>query len=162
MSNELTTFSDSLASLVKTSGAALVRVDDGTRLTATGLSWQPGVIVTTSHGTERDDELFVITHDGTRLPARLIGRDPETDLAALRIDATDLPTIAHTDEGFEPRLGQLALAVDRATTALSQHSGWLPRCSPRRPQGLPSTSSAPMPISTLAAPAAHCSPPMAH
>ncbi len=112
MSNELTTFSDSLAALVKTSGAALVRVDDGTRLTATGLSWQPGVIVTTSHGTERDDELFVITHDGTRLPARLIGRDPETDLAALRIDAT-LPTIAHPTEGFEPRLGQLALAVSR-------------------------------------------------
>lgn len=113
MSNELTTFSDSLAALVKTSGAALVRVDDGTRLTATGLSWQPGVIVTTSHGTERDDELFVITHDGTRLPARLIGRDPETDLAALRIDATDLPTITHPTEGFEPRLGQLALAVSR-------------------------------------------------
>ena len=112
MSNELTTFSDALAALVQASGAALVRVDDGTRLTATGLSWQPGVIVTTSHGTERDDELFVITHDGTRLPASLIGRDPETDLAALRVEA-ELPTVSRPTDGFEPRLGQLALAVSR-------------------------------------------------
>ncbi|MBB6049639.1 S1C family serine protease [Armatimonas rosea] len=112
MSNELTSFSDSLAALVRTAGASVVRVDDGTRLTASGLIWEPGVIVTTSHGTERDDELFVITHDGTRLPAQLIGRDPETDLAALRVGA-ELSPIARPAESFEPQLGQLALAVSR-------------------------------------------------
>lgn len=112
MSNELTSFSDSLAALVRTAGASVVRVDDGTRLTASGLVWEPGVIVTTSHGTERDDELFVITHDGVRLPAQLLGRDPETDLAALRVGA-ELSPIARPTESFEPQLGQLALAVSR-------------------------------------------------
>lgn len=112
MSNELTSFSDSLAALVRTAGASVVRVDDGTRLTASGLVWEPGVIVTTSHGTERDDELFVITHDGTRLPAQLVGRDPETDLAALRVSA-ELAPIARPSESFEPQLGQLALVVSR-------------------------------------------------
>ena len=112
MSNELSSFSDALAALVSTAGNSLVRVDDGTRLTASGLVWEPGVIVTTSHGTERDEELFVITHDGTRLPATLIGRDPETDLAALRVTA-NLAPISRPVESFEPRLGQLALAVSR-------------------------------------------------
>ncbi|WP_395092287.1 hypothetical protein [Armatimonas sp.] len=65
MSNELSSFSDALAALVSTGGNSLVRVDDGTRLTASGLVWEPGVIVTTSHGTERDEELFVITQPTT-------------------------------------------------------------------------------------------------
>jgi S1-C subfamily serine protease len=112
MSNELSSFSDALAELVSTAGSSLVRVDDGTRLTATGLVWEPNVIVTTSHGTERDDDLFVITSEGMRLPAQLIGRDPETDLAALRVEA-ELSAIAHPNENFEPRLGQLALALSR-------------------------------------------------
>lgn len=114
MSNELSSFSDSLATLVSTAGSSVVRVDDGTRLTASGLVWEPGVIVTTSHGTERDDELFVVTADGTRLPAKLIGRDPETDLAALRIEGdAELTPVTRPAEGFEPRLGQLALTVSR-------------------------------------------------
>ena len=112
MNNELSSFSDALAALVGATGASVVRVDDGTRLTASGLVWEPGIIVTTSHGTERDDELFVITDEGTRLPAKLIGRDPETDLAALRVEA-DLVPLARPAQSFEPRLGQLALAVSR-------------------------------------------------
>jgi S1-C subfamily serine protease len=114
MSNELSYFSDALADLVQAAGASVVRVDDGTRLTACGLVWEPGVIVTTSHGTERDDELFVIDHQGTRLPARLVGRDPETDLAALRLTgAAELTPLSRPHTNFEPRLGQLALAVSR-------------------------------------------------
>jgi serine protease DegQ len=112
MTNELSSFSDALAALVRTAGASVVRVDDGTRLTASGLVWEPGVIATTSHGTERDDELFVITSEGVRLAATLIGRDPETDIAALRVEASLTP-IAQPAADFEPRLGQLALAVSR-------------------------------------------------
>lgn len=112
MKSELSALSTALAELTQTAGPSLVRVDDGTRLTATGLVWEPGVVVTTSHGTERDDDLTVIGHDGVRRPARLVGRDPETDLAALRFEG-DLPPIARPDESFEPRQGQLALAIAR-------------------------------------------------
>lgn len=111
MNNELTAFSGALAELVAARAPSVVRVDDGTRLTATGLVWEPTVIVTTSHGTERDDELFVVTEAGVRLPAQLIGRDPETDIAALRVDANLTPLAR--DTASEPRLGQLALALGR-------------------------------------------------
>lgn len=112
MNNELTAFSAALADVVAAVAPAVVRVDDGTRLTATGLVWESGVVVTTSHGTERDDELFVVTHEGTRLSAQLIGRDPESDIAVLRVDAA-LDPIARTKDAVEPRLGQLALALGR-------------------------------------------------
>lgn len=111
MNNELTALSDAIAALVLAAAPSVVRVDDGTRLTATGLVWEPTVIVTTSHGTERDEALFIVTHDGTRLQAQLIGRDPETDLAVLRVE-TPLTPIAR-DTAQEPRLGQLALALGR-------------------------------------------------
>jgi S1-C subfamily serine protease len=71
-------------------------VDDGSRLTATGVVWQAdGVIVTTSHGVERDEELAVELADEreTRLAATLVGRDPDTDIAVLRVGATGLPAM---------------------------------------------------------------------
>lgn len=112
MNNELTAFSAALADVVAAVAPSVVRVDDGTRLTATGLVWESGVVVTTSHGTERDDELFVVSHEGTRFSAQLIGRDPESDIAVLRVDAALAP-IARTKDAVEPRLGQLALALGR-------------------------------------------------
>ena len=56
---------DELAAAVGAAAPSVVRVDDGSSLTATGLVWEAdGVIVTTSHGTERDDDLAVVTADG--------------------------------------------------------------------------------------------------
>ena len=78
--------SSALAGVVETVGPSVVRVDDGTRLTATGIVWSgDGVIVTTSHGVERDEDLAVETGDGKRYAAELVGRDPDTDLAVLRV-----------------------------------------------------------------------------
>src|SRR6185369_9847454 len=65
----LQSLSSELAGVVEKVGPSVVRVDDGTRLTATGLIWSAnGLIVTTSHGVERDEELVVELHDGNRLP----------------------------------------------------------------------------------------------
>jgi len=111
MENELQAFSNSLADVVDTVGKSVVRVDDGSRLTATGIIWSSdGLIVTTSHGTERDEDLKIERHDGTRLAATLVGRDPRNDVALLRVDAKELPTLVASSGG---RVGELALVVAR-------------------------------------------------
>lgn len=105
-----------LAGVVERIAPSVVRVDDGSRLTATGLVWrEDGVILTTAHGLERDDALAVERADGTRLEAALVGRDHDTDLAVLRVAATDLPA-APTVGAEEVRVGQLVLALGRPGT----------------------------------------------
>lgn len=111
MSNSLQSLSQDLANATESAGRSVVRVDDGTRFTATGVVWENGVVVTTSHGTERDEDLAIVTGDGTRIPATLVGRDPDTDIAVLRFEA-DLQPIERAN-AKEVRPGQIALAVAR-------------------------------------------------
>lgn len=102
------------AQVVQAAAPALVRVDDGSRLTATGIIWrEDGVIVTTSHGVEQDDNLSVVLADGSRHEAQLAGRDNDTDLAVLRVKATGLSTINHNTTDAAPEVGSLAVAVAR-------------------------------------------------
>ncbi|MGL4995650.1 MAG: trypsin-like peptidase domain-containing protein, partial [Deefgea sp.] len=52
-----------------------------------------GYIITNNHVVESADEIQVALADGRRAMARLIGSDPETDLAVIKIDLVDLPAI---------------------------------------------------------------------
>lgn len=109
----LQSLSAELAGVVEKVAPSVVRVDDGTRLTATGVIWSSdGVIVTTSHGVERDEELFIEFADTMRLPATVVGRDDDTDLAALRVNASGLTAIERADS-TDVRVGQLAVAIGR-------------------------------------------------
>lgn len=109
----LMNLSSELADVVERVGASVVRVDDGSRLTATGVLWSgDGIVVTTSHGVERDEDIKIVRGDGTALPAVLVGRDPDTDVAALRVQATGLPAIPQA-AADDARPGNLALAVGR-------------------------------------------------
>jgi serine protease Do len=57
-----------------------------------------GVIVTNDHVIEGADEILVQLSDERRLPARVAGRDPRTDIAVIKVDnAKDLPAIALGD-----------------------------------------------------------------
>lgn len=117
MENLLMNFSDGLAEVVERVARSVVRVEDRSRLTATGMIWNPdGVIVTTSHGVERDEDLAIELENGTIYPATLIGRDPDTDIAVLKVEATGLPSITRAD-AEKVRVGQLALALGRPGTS---------------------------------------------
>lgn len=105
--------SASLADAVAAAGASVVRVEGRARGGASGAVWAAdGVVVTAHHAVERDDGVVVTLPDGRALDAALVGRDPGTDLAVLRVDATGLAVPAWVEpEGI--RVGQLALALAR-------------------------------------------------
>lgn len=69
-----------------------------------------GFIMTNSHVVHGAGELHVQTHDGRLTRAELIGDDPDTDLAVIRIDLPDLHFIPFADSG-EVRVGQIAIAI---------------------------------------------------
>src|SRR5579871_7003815 len=113
----LRSLSSELASVVERVAPSVVRVDDGSRLTATGIIWSAdGLVATTSHGVERDENLAVERADGTRLPATLVGRDPDTDLALLRVNASGLPAVQRAAPD-DVKGGHLVLALARPGNA---------------------------------------------
>ncbi|RMH51628.1 MAG: Do family serine endopeptidase [Alphaproteobacteria bacterium] len=70
-----------------------------------------GDIVTNSHVVEHADSITVILADGTRLQAKVVGADPATDLALVRVEAgRDLPHVEWGDSAAL-RLGQDVIAI---------------------------------------------------
>lgn len=113
MPSILSDISTALAEAVELAGRSVVRVDDGTRLTASGVVWSAdGAILSTSHGVERDEELAVELNDGTRLEAAIVGRDPDTDLAVLKVNSSGLAAIPRAPAD-EVKVGHLTLALGR-------------------------------------------------
>jgi len=69
-----------------------------------------GYILTNNHVIEGADDIVVQLSDGRQAPARVIGTDPDTDLAVLRIDLPDLPVIVlGRSESLE--IGDRVLAI---------------------------------------------------
>lgn len=69
-----------------------------------------GFILTNSHVVAGARELTVTLHDATVYPAQIVGTDPETDLAVIRIDAPHVPHARLADSSLI-RVGQIAIAV---------------------------------------------------
>ena len=69
-----------------------------------------GFVLTNNHVIEGAEEIIVRLHDRRQFVAELIGRDPNSDVAVLKIDATDLPA-AKIGKSSELAVGEWVLAI---------------------------------------------------
>jgi len=69
-----------------------------------------GYVLTNHHVVEGADEIEVTLADGKKLLAKLVGNDPDTDLAVLRVDLDNLPAIAFASSE-SLRVGDVVLAI---------------------------------------------------
>lgn len=69
-----------------------------------------GIALTNSHVVDGRGALTAITDDGDRIPATVLGDDPATDLAVLRLGSRDLPYSKFGDSAAL-RVGQLVIAI---------------------------------------------------
>jgi len=71
---------------------------------------EDGYILTNNHVVDFADEVTVQTVNEKTYQAKIIGRDPSTDLAVLKIEANNLPTLENADSD-KARVGEWVLAV---------------------------------------------------
>jgi serine protease Do len=124
---ELLRFNELLANLADGLKPALVHVrirrgtapakDDGDspgeprRSTGSGFVIEPtGMIVTNAHVVEQAEWIQVRLSDGRRFGGRIVGLDTRVDLALVKIDATDLPSLPLGDSN-RLRVGEFVLAL---------------------------------------------------
>ena len=69
-----------------------------------------GYILTNNHVIEAADEIELALADGRKAPAKIVGTDPETDLAVLKVNLTDLPAVTFGNPG-KLSVGDMVLAI---------------------------------------------------
>ena len=104
----LARLSDAVAERVANATGLVVAVRSAGGRARSGILWREGVAVVSEQVLPRAESYEAVLPGGQVVPARLAGRDPGTNVAALRLDgahAAALPAAA------EPRVGALALAL---------------------------------------------------
>src|SRR5919204_1035394 len=105
--------SQEFANAIEKVSGAIVAVHGGGRLSASGIYWRRGLIVTSSHGIRREEQLSITLPDKSSAEAALVGRDPSTDVALLKVEKTSLSTV-ETTSTTELKVGHVVLAVGRS------------------------------------------------
>ena len=114
----LDAYSQSITHVAETIGPAVVRLDVKRRVrgrgdggSGSGFIFTPdGLIVTNSHVVTGATAIEATLNDGQTFQAQLIGDDPDTDLAVVRVAGHKLPS-ASFGESRSLRVGQLAVAI---------------------------------------------------
>ena len=91
--NLLLNISTELAALVGKAAASVVAVHSH-RMRSSGFVWRPGLIVTADEALADEGEFAIQRPGGDEVPAQLLGRDPSTDIALLRVNRADLQPVA--------------------------------------------------------------------
>jgi S1-C subfamily serine protease len=111
----LDAYSETVADVAEHASPAVVKIDittvQGRTGGGSGFVFAPdGFILTNSHVVHDAKRLDVMLTDGRHFPATVIGDDPDTDLAIIRIDGAGLVPLPFGDSE-QLRVGQIAIAV---------------------------------------------------
>lgn len=110
MSNPFTELSKGLVSAVEAGSIGTILVDARKRYPASGIAYTDDLILTADHVVTREEDIKVILSDGKQHKATLVGRDPGSDLAVLRLAEKVLQPAKTSDD---VKVGQLVLALGR-------------------------------------------------
>ncbi len=106
----LDAFSNAVMAVVDRVAPSVAQVADG-RGAGSGVVIAPdGYVLTNAHVVERSESVRVGFRDGRRLDGRVVGRDPSSDLAVLRVGADGLAS-AELGDSDRVRVGQLVIAI---------------------------------------------------
>jgi serine protease DegQ len=110
----LQSFSNAVTELAESVSPSVVNVNAGRR-GGTGIVWSSdGLVVTASHVVGHSMAPTVVLSDGKELEAKVVGRDPYTDIALLKVDASGLtPVKVGSADGI--KVGQFVLALANAS-----------------------------------------------
>jgi S1-C subfamily serine protease len=137
VSASLESLSRELAAAVAAAAPSVVRVEGRPRGASSGVVWSAdGAIVASHHAIDAEEGVGVGLEDGRTLEARVVGRDPGSDLALLRVEAGDLRPARWGDAG-EPATGALVLGLSRPGRAVRARLGIVSAVAPewRTPGG---------------------------
>ena len=107
----LDNFSNDLAAVVERGGAGTILVDARHRYPASGIAYAADLILTADHVITRDDNLRIATADKKSFEVTIAGRDPNSDLALLRLSEKVLLPAKLSETAA--KVGQLVLALGR-------------------------------------------------
>src|SRR5262249_8925409 len=83
-----------------------------TRAMGSGLVIQKdGIVLTNNHVVEHAKEIIVALSDGRELPAKVLGRDPKTDLAVLKVDSKDPLPVVKLGDSDALEVGDWVVAI---------------------------------------------------
>ena len=111
----LDAYSETVAGAVERAGPAVIHLEvagpEVAEGSGSGFFISPdGYALTNSHVVHGARAIRAALGDGRRLGAELIGDDPDTDLAVVRVGATDVPHLEFADSD-QVRAGQIAVAI---------------------------------------------------
>ncbi|HEX5939334.1 MAG TPA: trypsin-like peptidase domain-containing protein [Dehalococcoidia bacterium] len=118
----LSELSTALADAVEKAAGSTVTVSARRRLAATGIAWTNDSVLTASHVVERDDDIKIGLPDGGKATAKLVGRDPGSDLAVLKLNGGQLTPAERAPDG-SAKVGYMVLAVGRPSDEGPMASG---------------------------------------
>ncbi|HEY6038159.1 MAG TPA: trypsin-like peptidase domain-containing protein, partial [Kofleriaceae bacterium] len=113
----LDAYSQAVIGVVEKAGSAVVSLEVGSPRGQAGAGsgfvvTPDGYVMTNSHVVASAAEIRVRTSTGETINGRVVGDDPATDLALVRVDASLLPpTYLPVDGSLAPKVGQLAVAI---------------------------------------------------
>ena len=123
---QLQDLSASLVRLVETAAAGIVSIQSD-HARSSGFVWRPGLIVTADEVLAEEGDYTVTLAGGETVNAQLVGRDPTTDIAVIRVDRSDVPPVPL--ETLDVRVGALAMAVSTEGGAPSAALGIVSRAT---------------------------------